>query len=110
MSKDRKLLSQLLNKWAQDHTIGYVIADSEPGDRGVSNTGMYFSWLVRETDCNIDLLNLLDRLDEYVDSIRRRTKLDGMFCCKCGQFYDYAEANQSDGSMICYACRQSPYK
>ena len=30
---------------------------------------------------------------------------DGMDCAKCGNFYPYAEPNQEDGTMICYACR-----
>lgn len=110
MSKDRALLAQILKSWAQDHTTGYVVADPATGDQSVSNTGAYFSWLVRETEANIDLLNLLDKLDTYVENIRRRKGKDGMFCCKCGQFYDFAEANQEDGSMICYSCRQNPYK
>jgi len=105
MSKDRELLAQLLKSWAQNHTTGYIVADTALGDRGVSNTGAFFTWLVRETDCHIELVDLLNRLEEYVESIRRRKGMDGMFCCKCGQFYDFAEANQEDGSMICYSCR-----
>jgi hypothetical protein len=26
-------------------------------------------------------------------------------CAKCGDFHDYAVANQKDGSFVCYQCR-----
>ncbi|SRR5579871_1559093 len=110
MSKDRALLAEIIKAWAQSHTIGYTIADKEPGDLGVSNTGAFFTWLVQETGCHVDLVSLLDKLEAHVENIRRRKGMDGMFCCKCGQFYDFAEANQEDGSMVCYSCRQNPYK
>lgn len=35
---------------------------------------------------------------------------DGMTCSNCDEFYDKAEANQEDGSLICYSCRQNPYR
>jgi hypothetical protein len=27
-------------------------------------------------------------------------------CAKCGDFHDYAVANQKDGSFVCYQCRR----
>ena len=33
------------------------------------------------------------------------SKLDGMFCNKCHEFYDYAAANQPDNTLICWNCR-----
>lgn len=105
ISKDRTLLAEVIKTWAQDHTTGYIIADPTPGDKGVNNTAAFFSWLVRETDANIDLADLLDKLEAYVGNIRRRKGVDGMFCCQCGRFYDFAEANRDDGSMICFSCR-----
>ncbi len=35
--------------------------------------------------------------------------MDGMTCCKCGEFYAMSEANQPNGTMICWACRKNPY-
>jgi len=32
---------------------------------------------------------------------------DGEICIGCKQFYDYAEPNQPDGTMICYSCRST---
>lgn len=29
----------------------------------------------------------------------------GCTCKKCGNFNDYAEANQHDGSFVCFSCR-----
>ena len=36
-------------------------------------------------------------------------QLDGMSCAICKEFFPMAEANQEDGTMICWACRQNPY-
>lgn len=36
--------------------------------------------------------------------------LDGMSCSKCGDFFQMAEPNQEDGTLICYACRFNPYR
>jgi hypothetical protein len=38
-----------------------------------------------------------------------QTKLDGMFCKICKEFYPYSEPNQRDGSLICFSCRGNPY-
>jgi hypothetical protein len=37
-------------------------------------------------------------------------KMDGISCKICREFFRYAEANQEDGSLICYSCRQNPYR
>ena len=31
--------------------------------------------------------------------------VDGCICCKCNEFYPYAEPNQENGTLICYSCR-----
>lgn len=31
---------------------------------------------------------------------------DGCFCKKCKDFFPYAEPNQEDGTLVCYACRK----
>ena len=36
--------------------------------------------------------------------------LDGLFCAKCHEFYMMAEPNQEDGTLICWSCRQNPYR
>jgi hypothetical protein len=45
-------------------------------------------------------------LDNMVASVRQQ--MDGMLCKKCLQFFDYATANQDDGSLICFSCRKYP--
>ena len=35
---------------------------------------------------------------------------DGMPCKNCDEFFSKAEPNQSDGTLICYQCRQNPYR
>lgn len=37
-------------------------------------------------------------------------RLDGMTCKVCREFFPYARANQTDGTLICFSCRQNPYR
>lgn len=109
MSKDRVLLTELIKNWVQSHSAEYKIVDQTQGDPSLRGTTVHFSWLIREMSTNVDLVSLLDAMESYVIDIRQHNKIDGMFCCKCGRFSAFAEANQEDGSMICYCCRQNPY-
>jgi hypothetical protein len=109
MSKERNVLAQILKSWAQDHDAGHQIASAEPGDQGVSETSAFLSWIIKETDANIDLVALLDRLEFYFINLKRKNYPDGMFCRKCRSFYKYAEPNQPDGTLLCYSCRNNPY-
>jgi len=109
VSKDRDVLAQLLKNWAQEHNHNFVIASPEPGDDGLSQTGSFLAYVIQQEGTGIDLVGLLDRLELYVDRIRGKVGLDGMFCRKCKSFYKYAEGNQPDGSLLCYSCRSSPY-
>jgi hypothetical protein len=36
--------------------------------------------------------------------------MDGLACTVCKEFYQYAASNQKDGTLICYSCRQNPYR
>jgi formylmethanofuran dehydrogenase subunit E len=42
--------------------------------------------------------------------IRVSHRPDGLTCSNCDEFYDKAEANQEDGSLVCWSCRQNPYR
>lgn len=35
----------------------------------------------------------------------KKEKSEGCTCKKCREFFEYAEPNQDDGTMICWACR-----
>lgn len=41
--------------------------------------------------------------------VRVYEKLDGMTCIECKEFYKYAEANQEDGTLKCWSCRNYKY-
>ena len=43
-------------------------------------------------------------------AIANKTIQLGRSCMKCNEFYSYAEDNQPNGGMICYSCRQNPYR
>lgn len=42
--------------------------------------------------------------------VDKRREPDGMSCKRCKDFYHMAEANQDDGSLVCYLCRNNPYR
>lgn len=35
----------------------------------------------------------------------KTTSKGGMFCSKCNNYFEFAEPNQDDGSLICWSCR-----
>ena len=109
ITRERRLLEQLVKSWAQDHHSGYQIADYDPTGKALDDTSGFFTWLIRESHANIDLMSLVDRLEIFLESRRKRTFQDGMKCQKCKNFYEFAEPNQPDGSLLCYSCRNSPF-
>ncbi len=110
VTRDRRLLEQLIKQWAQQHTADYQVADYTANEQAMNNTSGYFTWLVQEGHVTIDLLSLADRLEDWMETRRKRRQPDGMLCQKCKVFYEFAEPNQDDGSMICYSCRNNPYR
>jgi len=54
-------------------------------------------------DCHIVVVGL----DSISDIIVRT---DGTHCDRCSKFCPYAEANEPDGTLICYSCRENPYR
>jgi hypothetical protein len=41
---------------------------------------------------------------------RVNTIFDGIMCRSCKEFFQMAEPTNEDGTLICYSCRQSPYR
>lgn len=50
-------------------------------------------------------IQIQDNLIAKVSSV-----LDGLFCSHCHEFYEMSAPNQSDGTLICWACRANPYR
>ncbi len=47
-----------------------------------------------------------DFMDQMAyDSPKENDGMDGCFCKKCKEFFQYARPNQKDGTLICYSCR-----
>lgn len=44
-------------------------------------------------------------IDWAVPVPEKKNKSDGCSCKKCKEFFEYAEPNQEDGTLICWACR-----
>jgi hypothetical protein len=108
-TRERRLLEQLIKSWAQDHTNAFTIADFAQTEEAMHSTEGHLTWVVRESHANLDLMSLADRLEVFLEGRRNRKHLDGMACKKCKSFYEFAESNQEDGSMVCYSCRNNPY-
>ena len=104
MTRQRNLIEQLLKSWAADHCDAFTIADYQLTEEAMKTTQGHFSWVVKEGHANIDLLGLADRLEMFLHSQKQRRNPDGMICQKCKNFYQFAEGNQTDGSLICYSC------
>jgi hypothetical protein len=109
-TKDRRLLEQLIKTWAQDHTPDFTLADFDSTQEAMNLTSSYLTWAIREGHVSLDLWSLMERIEDWLDAKKKSKHLDGTFCCKCGIFYQYAEPNQDDGSLICYSCRDNPYR
>src|SRR6185369_6632012 len=46
-----------------------------------------------------------DDIDLAVPVDENKEFSDGCVCKKCKEYYQYAEPNQDDGTLICYGCR-----
>ncbi len=51
--------------------------------------------------------NIIYILEKMIATIVKRD--EGLNCKVCNEFAQFAEANQADGSFICYRCRLNPY-
>lgn len=68
------------------------------GGTGVNNSNwmtvqMYFPWYVPPT------------MPQEIKSQPTTDGRDGLDCRVCKEFYQYAESNQDDGTLICFKCR-----
>jgi hypothetical protein len=54
---------------------------------------------------NEEITYIQDNMVASIDSIR-----SGISCKICREHFPYAEANQEDGTMICFSCHQNPYR
>jgi len=46
--------------------------------------------------------------ENMVASVER--KQEGLHCKVCNEMFPYAKPNQDDGSLVCYSCRQNPWR
>lgn len=109
MTRDRNQLAALIKQWAQAHTKDWQIDNPDLTDQGMKRSSQALDWVLKQGDTNLDLLSLLNDLEKFLEQKKKRSLADGMYCKICKQFYDFAEPNQSDGSLICYTCRENPY-
>lgn len=109
MPSDREQLARIIKFWAQNHDNSFTISpQGETGDESVNKTSAHLSWLIRETDNNLDLLALLDHLDLFVKLIKNDKKAVGCYCANCGDFLPFMELNEGE-TVMCYSCTNNPY-
>lgn len=63
-------------------------------------------WYVFQTSYTPSPFIGIDMTDGAVPVEEKKINKDGCNCKKCKEFYPYAEANQEDGTLICYSCRK----
>lgn len=102
---------------------GYVIAYTEDKDEFLVTCTSEQGFL----KVNVDLMDNLMFRDSIVTSKHFYSKYqnqyvcwiaihnideipEGMSCKICGDWAQWYTANQPDGTFICYACRQDPYR
>ena len=58
-------------------------------------------WISRES---------FHRIVSSREPVYEKKKEAGCKCARCKEFIQYAEPNQPDGTLICYSCRQNPWR
>lgn len=109
MSK-RDIIARIIKHWASSHHSGYQISAGTEDDDSISMTGAHLTWVLQKhSDVGINLLYLLDCIDLYVSNTDISRKNGGCICLKCKSFVYMTEPNQTNGTFICYSCRQNPF-
>lgn len=109
-TRERNLIDYLIKTWAQDQCLDFIISDFEPTPEAMKITQGHLTWAIRENSVNLNLLDLADRIESFLNDKRKRKYPDGMICDKCKNFTQFAESNQQDGSFICFSCINNPYR
>jgi len=107
MKTDREAIITLVKNWAQSHSYNWVISVDGKTSDAVSQTSGFLTWVVREKDVNLDLLDLVNRLEYFLEKKKKKDP-DGEVCDNCKEFVQFASPNSPNDSFICYLCRQDP--
>ena len=107
------------HKW--DGEIPFKIIGISPDNFFILHVPKYYSirhtWKIEQShmeDCNISNKykgrKAIAVPIEKISKVIRKTPVeqDGMICAKCNEFHYMAGPNQSDGTLICYSCRNKP--
>lgn len=104
MNRDKRVLNQIVKEWAAEHSGAYIIADYDQTEEALDKTGGHLTWTIREGHVNLNLRALVERLEILLMVRQIKKHPDGMSCAKCHEFYEFAEGNQEDGTLVCYSC------
>lgn len=70
------------------------------------NTGYIGKWITIPINIGKFTKSIIDK-GAACDSGVSKIKQDGCNCKKCKTYYEFAEPNQEDGTLICWACRNN---
>jgi hypothetical protein len=114
--RDRRIVS-MYDSAIDDRLTFEIIAIYDEGYFVCVPSTIYLKDTIVVNESNYKKLNMLKRFigcevyyitDFKVYDVYKKT--DGMCCSHCGDFFYMAEANQSDGTLICFLCRQDPWR
>lgn len=113
--KDNTIVSVYEDKW-QDECVFDVISFYGEGYMIYIPQSMSLKDCVYLTKSNYSSFNaekrFIDSSAYYITEyhvIRIHSKLDGMRCAKCDNFFGMATSNQPNGTLICWNCRNYPF-
>lgn len=87
---------------------GTIFITGSGGGGGGASSGQWITVPVTTTSGTIVFTGgqiTFDDIDLAVPVDEKKEISDGCFCKKCKEYYQYAEPNQDDGTLICYGCR-----
>lgn len=108
--KDSAIVSIYEDTW-QDELVLDIVAAYEQGYLLYVPQNLFLNDSVKITKENRKKFNVdkrfIDSVVYYVTEhqiIRTHNKMDGMRCSKCDDFIPMSEANQPDGTLVCWQC------
>lgn len=113
--KDGKIVSNYEDKW-EDKDIFDIISLYEEGYIIYVPGSIFLKETISIDRHNHKKYNL-DK--KFIDStacfisdykvVSIYSKIDGMPCIRCKEFFNMAEPNQADGTLLCWSCTKYPF-
>jgi hypothetical protein len=113
--KDNKIVNIYEDKW-HEKRIFDIISSYDEGYIVHVPASFYLEDSFEITNSNYKKYNVLKKFINsnayYINEFKiagTYSRLDGLCCVKCKDFYAMAEANQPNGELVCWNCRTYPF-